>query len=208
MRQSANRTTPPAILLIEDTPSLQLIYRTVLQGAGHQVRVANSATEGMAAFVEAAAAVVLLDLGLPDRNGLEMIHEMLTLRPGTRIIVITANGSINKAVEAMRAGAHEFLVKPFDEGRFLTAVRNALTGPLPARPSSSTATTPTAPVNAPRPFLGSSDAMERIHSKIASVANSMATVFVTGESGTGKELCALAVHGTSARAKGPFIALN
>lgn len=208
MRQPANRTTPPTILLIEDTPSLQLIYRTVLQGAGHQVRVASSATEGMAAFVEAAAAVVLLDLGLPDRDGLEMIHEMLTLRPGTRIIVITANGSINKAVEAMRAGAHEFLVKPFDEGRFLTAVRNALSGPLPARPSTSTATTPTAPVTAPRPFLGSSDAMERIHSKIASVANSMATVFVTGESGTGKELCALAVHGTSARAKGPFIALN
>ena len=113
MKHPTPRSSPPTILLIEDTPSLQLIYRTVLQGAGHQVRVASSATEGMAAFVEAASQVVLLDLGLPDRNGLDMIHEMLTLRPGTRIIVITANGSINKAVEAMRAGAHEFLVKPF-----------------------------------------------------------------------------------------------
>ncbi len=63
--------------------------------------------------------VVLLDLGLPDRDGLDLMRDMLTLRPQTRIIVITANGSINKAVEAMRAGAHEFLVKPFDEGRFL-----------------------------------------------------------------------------------------
>ncbi len=207
MKRPAVRTPVSTILLVEDTPSLQLIYRTVLQGAGYLVRVASSATEGMDAFAQAASEVVLLDLGLPDRDGQEMIREMLTLRPGTRIIVITANGSINKAVEAMRAGAHEFLVKPFDEGRFLTAVRNALAGQTTLR-QTSTAVTPTALLTAPRPFLGSSEAMERIHSKIASVANSMATVFITGESGTGKELCALAVHGTSARAKGPFIALN
>ena len=208
MKPAPQRGAPPSVLLIEDTPSLQLIYRTVLQGAGYQVDVANSAAEGMARFAEVAAPVVVLDLGLPDRDGLDLIHDMLAVRSLTRIIVITANGSINKAVEAMRAGAHEFLVKPFDESRFLTAVKNALTlpGPSPAPTRAPSAKQPQLP--GPRPFLGSSEAMERVHSKIASVANSMATVFITGESGTGKELCALAVHGTSARAKGPFIALN
>lgn len=188
------------VLLIEDTPSLQLIYRSVLSGAGHDVRVASSAAEGMTSFVQTGAQVVLLDLGLPDRDGLELMAEMMAIRPETRVIIITANGSINKAVEAMRAGAHEFLVKPFDEARFLTAVRNAIersqTRNLAAK----------VPVQAG--FIGASEVMGRIHAKINSVANSMATVFITGESGTGKELCALAVHGNSPRAKGPFIALN
>lgn len=193
------RSRPAAVLLVEDTPSLQMIYRSVLTGAGHDVRVAGSAAEGMAAFVQSGASVVLLDLGLPDRDGLELMAEMKALRPETRVIIITANGSINKAVEAMRAGAHEFLVKPFDEARFLTAVGNALER-NPARRVVAT--------EAGQGFIGSSETMARIQAKIQSVANSMATVFITGESGTGKELCAQAVHAHSPRAKGPFIALN
>ena len=206
------------LLLIEDTPSLQMVYRSVLTGAGHAVRTAGTAAEGMAAFLETAPSVILLDLMLPDRDGLELMREMLALRPEANVIVITANGSINKAVEAMRAGAHEFLVKPFDETRFLGAVENALAGRGAARrvaqaPSPRPAAAPVAvPAAAPAPdtgaFVGSSEAMARIHAKIRSVARSMATVFITGESGTGKELCALAVHDSSARATGPFIALN
>jgi two-component system repressor protein LuxO len=208
MKTATARKTQPTVLLIEDTASLQLIYRTVLQGAGYQVRVASSASEGMQAFVGASSQVVLLDLGLPDRDGLDLIREMLEVRPGSRIIVITANGSISKAVEAMRAGAHEFLVKPFDENRFLGAVKNALMGKPAARSAAPEPPSALVKLQSLRPFLGSSDTLGRIHTKIASVANSMATVFITGESGTGKELCALAVHGTSARAQGPFIALN
>ncbi|MEO8241753.1 MAG: sigma-54 dependent transcriptional regulator [bacterium] len=208
MKQGPGRSKPTSILLIEDIPSLQLIYRTVLQGAGHEIRVASTAAEGMAAFAETPPQVVLLDLGLPDKDGLDLMRDMLTLRPQTRVIVITANGSINRAVEAMRAGAHEFLVKPFDEGRFLGAVDHALIPVPPGKPATREPAT-RLPTAAPvRPFLGSSEAMQRIHAKITSVASSMATVFITGESGTGKELCALAVHGSSARAKGPFIALN
>ena len=205
MSKAPSRTANTPILLIEDTPSLQLIYRSVLVSAGHKITLASTATEGLAAFADAPANVVLLDFGLPDRDGLFVMQEMLALRPETRIIVITANGSINKAVEAMRAGAHEFLVKPFDESRLLSAVRNALERPAaPKTPANANSAGPLVP----RPFLGSSEVMQRIHAKIGSVASSMATVFITGESGTGKELCALAVHGSSARAKGPFIALN
>jgi len=120
------------------------------------------------------------------------------------VIVITANGSINKAVEMMRAGAHEFLVKPFDDQRLIAAIENAR-GALRHR-------TPVAerPVDVPvlPPFIGRSPIMQAVYEKIRSVAPSMATVFITGESGTGKELCAEAVHQSSARASGPFIALN
>jgi DNA-binding NtrC family response regulator len=196
------RGKPVTVLLIEDTPSLQLIYRSVLIGAGHDVRVAASAAEGMAQFIATGVQVVLLDLGLPDRDGLDLMVEMMALRPETRVIIITANGSINKAVEAMRAGAHEFLVKPFDEARFLNAVGNAIERSQVRRVS------PKEVGQGANTFTGSSEVMARIHAKINSVANSMATVFITGESGTGKELCALAVHANSPRGKGPFIALN
>jgi two-component system, repressor protein LuxO len=205
------RTDAPPLLLIEDTPSLQMVYRSVLQTAGHTVRAAATAAEGMRIFQDSGAVTVLLDLMLPDRDGLALMRDMLALRPETRVIVITANASINRAVEAMRAGAHDFLVKPFDESRFLGAVSNAGTkpqGPPKAMPARSKLAELPAPDPARDVFIGSSAVMRRVHEKIRSVAGSMATVFITGESGTGKELCALAVHAQSPRADGPFIALN
>lgn len=209
---SAGRGAAP-LLLIEDTPSLQMIYRSILTGAGHEVHVAATAAEGLGAFSRLMPQVVLLDLVLPDRDGLELMRDMLALRPETNVIVITANASINKAVEAMRSGAHEFLVKPFDEIRFLGAVGNAVAGRTGLRRAIDAAPQTVPPLTgivAPssQAFIGSSEVMCRIHAKIRSVARSMATVFITGESGTGKELCALAVHDNSARAAGPFIALN
>lgn len=197
-----DRAATPPVLLVEDTPSLQMVYQSVLTRAGHRVLSAGTAAEALSVFRDSAPSVVLLDLMLPDRNGLELMEDMVRQRPETRVIVITANGSISQAVDAMRGGAFEFLVKPFEESRLLSAVENA--GARVRRP---------APMSSEKPpdvglFLGSSDAMERVYSKIRSVAQSMATVFITGESGTGKELCAQAVHDGSARASGPFIALN
>lgn len=204
-------TTPP-LLLIEDTPSLAMVYRSVLQTAGYAVTVAGTAAEGLRTFDDSGAVVVLLDLMLPDRDGLSVMQDMLARRPDTNIIVITANASINKAVEAMRAGAFDFLVKPFDEARFLNAVENAggrrTPGGTVQNPPKVPAPTAAAPTAADEVFIGSSSVMARVYDKIRSVAPSMATVFITGESGTGKELCALAIHAGSPRATGPFIALN
>ena len=192
------------ILLIEDTPSLQLVYETVLKSGGYTVHTEGTGLAGLAAFRKLSPDVVLLDLMLPDRDGLDLMADMLALRPDTTVIVITSNGSINKAVQAMRAGAHEFLVKPFDDQRFLNAVDNARSARrLPPPPASEAART--RPLGA---FIGRSAAMSRVYSMITSVSRSMATVFITGESGTGKELCALAIHANSSRASGPFIALN
>ncbi len=203
-----SRATRQPVLVIEDTVSLRLVYRTILTAAGHPVEVAASAAEGLAKFRDSAVRTVLLDLVLPDREGLHLMRDMLTIRPGTQVIVLTAHGSVGKAVEAMRAGAHEFLVKPVEEARLLAALANA-SPPVVARPVPTARVADPAPTAAPSgSFIGSSEAMARIQGKIASVARSMATVFITGESGTGKELAALAVHGASARANGPFIALN
>ncbi len=203
--------TPP-LLLIEDTPSLQMVYRSVLQNAGYEVRAASTAEEGLRLFHESGATTILLDLMLPDRDGLSLMQEMLALRSGASVIVITANASINKAVEAMRAGAHDFLVKPFDESRFLGAVENASGIKTPARgmqiPIAARPSPPAEPPAQDEIFIGTSPAMRQVHDKIRSVAPSMATVFITGDSGTGKELCALAIHAGSPRASGPFIALN
>ncbi len=214
--KSSPSLSRPSVLLVEDTLSLQMVYRSILATAGHRVAVAATAAEGLAQFRAHRPMVVLLDLILPDRDGLEVMQEIQSIQPETRVIAITANGSVNRAVEAMRAGAHDFLVKPFDEGRFLSAVQNALSEANPREPSkpsepataSATSSRDASQIADGSGFIGSSDAMKRIHGTIASVARSMATVFITGESGTGKELCALAVHANSNRANGPFIALN
>ena len=213
---------PAPLLLVEDTQSLQVLYRSVLARAGHEVASATTASDALRLFAQSEMNIVLLDLVLPDRDGLSLMKDMLDLRPDTAVIVMTAHGSVGRAVEAMRAGAHEFLVKPFDEARLLSAVANVAGGPVASSPVASTPVAPaprraaraqTASADSPDSltgsgFIGSSEVMERVHQKINSVARSMATVFITGESGTGKELCALAVHGASPRAAGPFIALN
>ncbi|MFM7333825.1 MAG: sigma-54-dependent transcriptional regulator [Tabrizicola sp.] len=211
--KSATSLSRPSVLLVEDTLSLQMVYRSILATAGHRVAVAGTAEDGLQQFRAHRPMVVLLDLILPDRDGLELMREIQALQPETRVIAITANGSVNRAVEAMRAGAHDFLVKPFDEGRFLSAVQNALAESAPrdtAKTETGAATSNRDPAELSENsgFIGTSEPMRRIHSTIASVARSMATVFITGESGTGKELCALAVHANSNRATGPFIALN
>lgn len=203
---------PPGLLLIEDTPSLQMVYRSVLTAAGFSVQVASTAAEGMRLFRATLPPVVLLDLMLPDADGITLLDQMLARAPDTCIVVMTAHGSVDRAVAAMRAGAHDFLLKPFEETRFLSAIRAA--ADEASRRARETGTPernrrrPAADVAARTGFIGASEAMARVHRVIASVARSMATVFITGESGTGKELAALAVHAGSARAQGPFIALN
>ena len=192
--------TTPTILLIEDTSSLQMVYESVLRHAGYQVHVAGTAADGLVAFRTLRPRVVLLDLMLPDRDGLDLMRDMLALQQDAVVIVITANGSINKAVQAMRMGAQDFLVKPFDEQRFLAAIKNAH---IPDWSPAAVVQT-----GAGGDFIGNSIAMKQVYSMIEQVARSMAAVFITGESGTGKELCAQAIHDLSPRAARPFIALN
>ena len=198
-------TETAPLLLIEDTPSLQMVYETVLRKAGYDVLTAGTAAAGLTHFEAAQPQIVLLDLNLPDRDGLALMKDCLAEVPRTRFLVITADGSINRAVEAMRAGAHDFLVKPFDDMRLLSAVenaeasiwRNGESAPVPAGSGAGY-----------HGFIGSSPVMQDIYRRIESIGRSLATVFISGESGTGKEVCAQAVHDASNRAGGPFVPLN
>ena len=195
----------PSILLVEDTPSLALLYSQVLSRAGHKVATAMTLADARAHMVTGRPQVVLLDLQLPDGDGLDLLDELQHRRSGERVIVITANGSINRAVEAMRAGAFDFLVKPFDENRLLSAVQNAASTTALVSDEAETADTVEAGLEG---FIGRSPAMQDIYRMVRSIGHSTATVFITGESGTGKDVCARAIHAVSARRNRPFVPLN
>jgi len=196
---------PAPILLVEDTASLSMLYQAVLTRAGHGVVCAFSLAEARARVERGAPRVVLLDLQLPDGDGLELVDRLRREAPDTRVIVITANGSINRAVQAMRAGAFDFLVKPFDEGRLLSAVENALAS---APISAEAAAAAQEEAEGFEGFIGTSPAMAEIYRMVRAIGRSTATVFITGESGTGKEVCARAIHAMSTRAAKPFVPLN
>ncbi|MEM7522985.1 MAG: sigma-54 dependent transcriptional regulator [Pseudomonadota bacterium] len=202
--------TAPAssILLVEDTRSLSHVYQSVLDRAGYAVDCAYLAEEARAHHVGAQGRLVLLDLMLPDGDGLDLLREMRSADPTGKVIVITANGSINKAVDAMRFGAFDFLVKPFDDRRLLSAVENATEAIAAGDDSAPVLETSAEAAQSYHGFIGGSAAMRIVYNLIGEIGRSTATVFITGESGTGKEVAAQAIHAVSSRAKGPFIPLN
>lgn len=116
------------VLLIEDTTSILMIYDALLTRSGYQTILAETGQEALLQFEDAAPEVVLLDLILPDRDGLELLQEFLIHSPQTKVIVVTANGSMAKAVEAMRLGAVDFLVKPVAEDKLIASVAEAFAG--------------------------------------------------------------------------------
>lgn len=194
-----------SILLVEDTLSLQMVYQAILTKAGFDVDCATTAAEGMRLFTQKRHKVVLLDLLLPDRDGLDLMADMLAEIPDLKVIVITANGSINRAVSAMRGGAFDFLVKPFDDQRLISSIENAL---MDSNINNTNASFEGIDGARFHGFIGSSTVMQKVYKKINSIGRSTATVFITGESGTGKEVCADALHAISNRSNGPFIPLN
>jgi DNA-binding NtrC family response regulator len=190
------------MLLVEDTPSLAMLYSAVLTRAGYRVEQAATLAAARRFCARTPPRLMLLDLQLPDGDGLELLESLTRAR--CRVIVITANGSINRAVQAMRAGAFDFLVKPFDETRLLSAVANALA----ASGAPEAEEEPAGESEGFQGFIGRSPAMEEIYRMVRAIGRSTATVFITGESGTGKEVCARAIHAVSNRATRPFVPLN
>ncbi|MEL7467939.1 MAG: sigma-54 dependent transcriptional regulator [Pseudomonadota bacterium] len=197
------------VLLVEDTPSLSMVYQAALERAQLKVEPVFSAREAQSALAKRAYKIILLDLMLPDGNGLDILKSIKQRSPGTKTVVITADGSINRAVEAMRSGAFDFLVKPFDDRRLFSAVKNAISSLTQEEHEQSVAPerteTDTSPMSG---FVGSSAQMMQIYRMIRSIGKSTATVFITGESGTGKEIAAHAIHAQSNRQSGPFIPIN
>jgi len=196
----------PLVLIVEDSQSLAEIYSHTLRG--EQARVVQAATlaAARAAIATDPPAVVLLDLRLPDGDGADLLKEIKRADPDAVVIVITAHGSINGAVDAIRGGAEDFLVKPFATQRLLTTVRNSLERHRLSRLVR--IMSPTGGSADFEGFVGADASMQAVYRIVEQAAASTATVFVTGESGTGKEVCAEAIHRRSNRARGPFVAIN
>ena len=193
-------------MLVEDTPSLARVYTEYLKKAAFAVTAVETGAAALEALRETPPEVVLLDLQLPDMNGMDILKYVSGQQIPTAVVIITAHASVNVAVEAMRYGAYDFVVKPFTADRLMVTVRNAVERLRLAQ----IVDTYTGELARSRfhGFIGSSLAMQAVYRIIESAASSRATVFVTGESGTGKEVCAEAIHRQSPRRDNPFVAIN
>lgn len=196
----------PRVLLVEDTRSLAVVYEQYLVQDGYEVLLADCGQQALAQLLASPPPVVLLDLELPDMSGMAILQQITEQQLPCSVVVITAHGSVDVAVEAMRCGAFDFLTKPFDGKRLCATARNAFKhqqlSSLVAQYRENFERSSFAG------FIGASMAMQAVYRIIESAAPSKATVFITGESGTGKEVCAEAIHQCSPRRDQPFIALN
>ena len=194
------------LLLVEDNPAIARVYLEYLRRGPYDTLHCETGGAALAALGERPYAAVLLDIELPDMSGMEILKWIAQRRLNTAVVVITAHGSINIAVEAMREGASDFLVKPFAPERLFVTLDNALER-ANLRRIVDTLETPGGDEQFCG-FVGTSLAMRGVYRIVDIAAQSKAPVFITGESGTGKELAAEAVHRRSPRRDRPFIALN
>ncbi|MEO1729583.1 MAG: sigma-54 dependent transcriptional regulator [Pseudomonadota bacterium] len=196
------------VLIVEDSASLALGYAAQLEDAGHEVSLSETLADARRALTSENFDVILLDLQLPDGDGLTIFDAWSGRKDAPSVIVVTADGSLNRAITAMRLGAYDFLVKPVAGSRLLTTVANA--AQQREERQDTIEAEPSEPQEAEgfHGFIGNSPAMKAVFRTIESVADSKATVFVTGESGTGKEVTAEAIHSASKRRNGPFVAIN
>jgi two-component system response regulator PilR (NtrC family) len=208
------------VLVVDDEPDLRTLYELTLLREGYRVEAAATLNEAWQLMEQRKFDAVITDMRLPDGLGLELLQRMVAQQRAERCIVMTAYGSAENAVEALKAGAFDYLTKPVDLKQFRTVVASAIhdTAAQRGRPPGAAPRTAAAPAaGAERPagsaaalqrLVGESAPMQAVKDRIGKVARSMAPVLVRGESGTGKELVARAIHACSHRADGPFVAVN
>src|SRR6476619_2245125 len=197
----------PDILLVEDKDSLRRVLRLTLENAGYTVSEAADARSALNEIAVTPHKLVLTDLRMPNGSGLDVLRAARAADSGTPVIVMTAFGSIDEAVQAMKDGAHDFLQKPVDSNHLLLLVERALEQARLRTENVLLREEWSRRYGFPR-ILGESEALKRAVGETQRVAQTEATVLLLGESGTGKELFARAVHHLSARRDQPFVAIN
>ena len=194
------------ILLVEDELSLARIYEEYLRDEPYEIIHVDTGKGALNLINSRGLDAVILDLRLPDMNGIDVLQHIQTHHPDLSVVVITAHGSINVAVQAMQLGAADFLLKPFDPERLIYTLRNTLERQKLSHIVK--AFQNEFDRGEYEGFVGSSLVMQAVYKTIDAAGPSSASVFITGESGTGKEVCAEAIHVKSKRRDKPFIALN
>jgi nitrogen regulation protein NR(I) len=192
------------ILLIEDDSGITDTLQRVLAAEGHEVAIEKRGDDGLARAVKDSFNLVITDLKLPGLNGLELVRQLHTAKPRLPIILVTAFGTTETAIEAMKVGAYDYLLKPFNIPQLIELVHKAadsnrrMSEPVGLGETSQSRDA----------LVGRSQAMQDIYKEIGRVASKPVTVLVRGETGTGKELIARAIYQHSDRANAPFIAIN
>jgi len=195
------------ILAVDDDPGLLTLMKARLETAQYEVIVASGGEEALAGASENIFSAAILDLKMEDMDGIALMEQLLKIQPYLPVIILTAYGTIERAVEATKKGAYDFLTKPFDAKDLLHSIEKALeVGRLKVE------------VNRLRHMvtqryrfeniIATSTKMQHVLNQVAQIASTDSTVCLYGESGTGKELMAKAIHVSSPRSKGPFIAIN
>jgi len=195
------------ILVIDDDTSLRRVLEYNLQEEGYDVQSASSGEEGLYLFGQSQPNLVITDMKMSGMDGLMVLKSIKERSPETLVVIITAFGTVDVAVEAMKAGAYDYITKPFNRDELKLTVKKALqfSGLTEENKRLKSELSDKADF---RTIVGSSKEMEKVFDVIRKVADTEAAVLITGESGTGKELVARSIHANSSRRDAPFVAIN
>src|ERR1035437_2682610 len=207
---SSNSNAPgisPSILVIDDEAAIRESLEVLLTLEGYTVQMAVDGEQGVRALEQESFDLLLLDLALPGQSGLELLPQIKELRPDLPVIMITAYGTVDNVVDAIRAGAENFVQKPWDNEKLLADIRSAVARHHAEEENLQLKRTLKQRYNFAN-IVGKSEIMLRVFDLVAQVAPSRSTVLIQGESGTGKELIAKAIQPNSPRKDKPFVPVN
>ncbi|MBF5043938.1 sigma-54-dependent Fis family transcriptional regulator [Aggregicoccus sp. 17bor-14] len=190
------------VLVVDDETNLRKVLATMLRRDGYDVTVAQDGEQALAEFQKSGADIVVTDLVMPKLGGLELLKAVNAANSDVPVIIITAHGTVDSAVEAIKLGAFDYITKPFDQSELSAVIAKAAKAHAIAQRSVR------ADARARAAIIGDSPQMQEVYKIIDKVADTPSTVLLTGESGTGKELVATALHGASGRRDKPFIKIN
>lgn len=194
----------PRILVVDDTPRTVEVIERNLSSRGYEVFPANDVTRAIEFLNQTEVDLVITDLKMPGVSGMTLVRHVRENLKDTEIVMMTGFASVENAVEAVKAGADDYLAKPFTDEELFDAVERALDKLRLRRSGRADLAEPVGPVG----LLGESEAMQAVFRAISKAASTRATVLITGESGTGKELVARAIHYGSSRRSAPFVPVN
>ncbi|MBV8895130.1 MAG: sigma-54-dependent Fis family transcriptional regulator [Acidobacteriaceae bacterium] len=206
----ADRISPPErrrILVIDDEADIRESLELLLTGENYSIDLAENATTGLQKFESGSYDLVLLDLMMPDRSGMDVLSDIRQRDVETPVFMLTAYGSVEVAVRALKSGANDYFAKPWDNEKLLIEIDRMIAKGHLERENTQLKRALKQRYAFPN-IVGKSDRMLRLLDQVAQVAPSRATILVTGETGTGKELIAKAIHSHSARADQTFVPVN